>query len=305
MFHSGTPAKIHFLSAVSTVQHSRQRTHFAHIGRTTFVLAYFLNGVKSLLVYDCFLRILEDDPISSRLVYAFSRLVRLFIGLKICRTARVFYPRQHTHNRFRRPDFLPETYRVSCRQAVFPIIDNRRIVTLFREYTRYLCRTVSLYAQLECFFYYFGGFIVDYPLILIFRRFNVTEGRECSQMLARITFCLKYGFDFLTAIFGVHFVENVFERCNIVIGIGFAVHLVVDCYKPHVGFGKIIFRVVAYKNVIPAEPRHIFDDNGRYFPVVHVVHHTLEVGAVKVASRIPVVHIKLYVSQTVFVRILL
>ena len=137
---------------------------------------------------------------------------------------------------------------------VFPIIDNRRIVTLFREYTRYLCRTVSLYAQLECFFYYFGGFIVDYPLNLIFRRFNVTEGRECSQMLARITFCLKYGFDFLTAIFGVHFVENVFERCNIVIGIGFAVHLVVDCYKPNVGFGKIIFRVVAYKNVIPAEP---------------------------------------------------
>ena len=37
--------------------------------------------------------------------------------------------------------------------------------------------------------------------------------------------------------------------------IGFAVHLVVDCYKPHVGFGKIILGVIAYKNVIPAEPR--------------------------------------------------
>ena len=66
LLHSGTPAKIHFLSAVRAIQHSRQRTHFAHIGGTAFVLAYLLNGVKGLLVYDCFLRILEDNPIFFR-----------------------------------------------------------------------------------------------------------------------------------------------------------------------------------------------------------------------------------------------
>lgn len=41
LFHRRTTAKIHFLSAIGTVNQSRKRTHFAHIGRSAFCLTNF------------------------------------------------------------------------------------------------------------------------------------------------------------------------------------------------------------------------------------------------------------------------
>ena len=90
LFHRRTTAKIHFLSAIGTVNQSRKRTHFAHIGRSAFCLTNFLNGFKSLLVDDCFLRVFKDCPVFFRQVNAFLRLVRLRIRLEIYCASRIF-----------------------------------------------------------------------------------------------------------------------------------------------------------------------------------------------------------------------
>lgn len=132
-------------------------------------------------------------------------------------------------------------------------VDDGRINSAFCEYSRYLCRTVALHTEFENLSYDFRALLVYYPFFLIFGVFLVAERRHISYMFSCVSFGAYYGFDFLTAIFGVHLVQDIFERRNIVVGVGFAVHLVVDCYKPNVRFGKIVFRVVAYKNMVSAE----------------------------------------------------
>ena len=113
-------------------------------------------------------------------------------------------------------------------------VDDGHFNFSFGKYPCYLCRTVTLNTEFENLSHDFRAFLVYNPFFYIFGTFLISERRYRRNVFARIAFGAYNRFDFLTAIFGVHFVEYVFERCNIVVGIGFAVHLVVDCYKPNV-----------------------------------------------------------------------
>ena len=96
----------------------------------------------------------------------------------------------------------------------------------------------------------------------------------------------------------------VLEWSNIVVWTGFAVHLVVDGDKHYVDFRKIIFRLISHENMVMPNLDISLTITIEIFSVIYVVHNSLEIGAVEVTARIPIVHVKSYVTQTVFVRIL-
>lgn len=128
---------------------------------------------------------------------------------------------------------------------------NGSIYAALGQYSCNLRRTVALlHTELENLSHDFCAFLVYNPFLFIFGSFPIPEWRYRCNVLARIPFGADNRFDIFAAIFGVHFVEYVLERCNIVVGVSFAVQLIVDRDKPYVGFRKIIFRVVAYKNMV-------------------------------------------------------
>ena len=83
LFHGRTATEIHFLSAIGAIHQSRKRAHFTHIRRTAFCFPNSLDGFKSLLIDDRFLRVFKDNPVLSRYVNALFRLIRLLIRLEV------------------------------------------------------------------------------------------------------------------------------------------------------------------------------------------------------------------------------
>ncbi len=97
-------------------------------------------------------------------------------------------------------------------------VDNGRFNFSFGKYPRYLCRTITLNTEFENLSYNFRAFLVYNPFLFIFGTFHIAERWYVGNVLARIAFGTDNCLDFLTAIFGVHLVEYVFERCYIVVG---------------------------------------------------------------------------------------
>ena len=122
-------------------------------------------------------------------------------------------------------------------------------------------------------------------------------------MLPRIAFRFENASDLLTCVFGVPFIDDVPKRREVIICLVVAIHIIVHRYESYILLRQHYFGIVTHHYVVPTEPRHIFHDNRTDASVVHVLHHSLKVRTVKVRSRIAVVHVKPYVSESVLFRI--
>ena len=110
-------------------------------------------------------------------------------------------------------------------------------------------------------------------------------------MLACVSFCLEYGADFFARVLCIPFVDDIAEGRKVVVLLTVAVHAVIDGDKPHSCIGKGDFRIYADFQIVASQTAHILYDNCSDLTVVDVAYKSLEVGTVKVRSRIPVVHI--------------
>ncbi len=190
------------------------------------------------------------------------------------------------------------------RKSDSAFVNDRSFSTTLGKYSRYLRRTESLHTKWKNFLNDFCRFFVHKPLLFVVVVFLVTVWWYRTKMFPRHTFGFEYGAYLLARVFCVPLVNDIAKRSEVVIRAAFAVYPVVDSNKPHVRFGESNLRIESDFQIISAEPRHIFHNNRSDFSFVHVVHKSLEVGAVKVRSRIPVVHIEARIGKAVFLRIL-
>ena len=121
-------------------------------------------------------------------------------------------------------------------------------------------RTVAIHAQVKRLSHYPSGLLVDNPVHLVVRAFDVAVCRIRAEPLAILPFRLEHGAHLLAGVLSVPLVDNIQKWRKIAILMIGAVDTVVDGDEADAGAGKEHFRVVAYLEIIASEAVHILHD---------------------------------------------
>ena len=86
--------------------------------------------------------------------------------------------------------------------------------------------------------------------------------------------------DFPADVFRIPFVHDIAERGEIIFSL-FAVYAIVDGDKTNVMIREKSIGIIAYLQIVPAEPRHIFYNNRSNITGLDVLNHFLKAGTVE------------------------
>ena len=162
--------------------------------------------------------------------------------------------------------------------------------TTSHQFFGYLRRTFSGHTHFKDVTYNGSSFFVYDPVVFILRILQISIRRICTQGLAGITLCPKYGFHLFAGVLGVEFVENVDERSHIVINLILAVHSIVDGNEADIVSRKYHLCVHAHLKVISPKAAHVLYNDDADFVFINQAVKPLPVRSVEVGATIAIVH---------------
>ena len=157
------------------------------------------------------------------------------------------------------------------------------------QYTGNLFRPLAVNGQVKDALDYWGGILVNDPMVFIGRVSAITIGRF-SQMLSAGAFLPEYDSDFFAGVPWIPFVEQITDSGKAVAVAPFTVHTIIDGDKTHIVAGENDVRVLSNGQVISAKPTKILDQPATDKPLLNQCKAFLHAGAVKIGSRISVIH---------------
>lgn len=170
-----------------------------------------LHPVPLSLRNDCFLRIREDTHIFDGIRNPLLQLIGLGIGFEIAGTAGILHPFQNTHNRLTNPMIrairhLLALFRIRMVFRLFGIqrLGSQHLILL--QYTGNLFRPFAVNSQVKDALDYWGGILVNDPMVFIGWVSAIAIGRF-PQMLAAGAFLTEYDPDFFAGVTWIPFVE--------------------------------------------------------------------------------------------------
>lgn len=193
--------KIHFLAAVSTVNHSRKRIDFFLMLKLSLVFAKLLHQIIIFLWNYCLVRVFKDCPILFGIINLFLALVGFCSGSEINRVTHIFKLFKQIRYRSLCPAIRFDTSNVS-RFLQFNICGRRKNFIL-SQYSRNLRRTISVNAKLKYSADNLCGFLVNLPYIFVRFWLFVAVRRNCSERLSRQTLSLENCLNLLWAVTGI------------------------------------------------------------------------------------------------------
>ena len=181
---------------------------------------------------------------------------------------------------------------------------NRRCINAsFFKLLCYLRRSKTSHTQSENISDYLGGFLIYNPEQLVFRVFNITVRRIGTEWLTRLSLGFEHSTDFLASILSVPFINNVKKRCKVTICLVCTINTVVNSNESYICIRKHNLGIISYFKVIPAESRHILDDNRSDSTGLYISNHAVKVWSIKSCTADPIIHIKFDVAKTVVLSI--
>ena len=157
------------------------------------------------------------------------------------------------------------------------------------QYTGNLFRPLAVNSQVKDALDYWGGILVNDPMVFIGRVSAITIGRF-SQMLSAGAFLPEYDPDFFAGVPWIPFVEQITNSSKAVAVASFTVHTIIDSDKAHIVAGENDVRVLSNGQVISAKPTKILDQPATDKPLLNQCKAFLHAGTVKIGSRISVIH---------------
>ena len=287
-------SKVQLIPTIGTEQKPGEQSLPFRFCGTAFVFSQLLHPVPLSLRNDCFLRIREDTHIFDGIGNPLLQLIGLGIGLEIAGTAGVLHPFQNTHNRLTNPmvralrHFLT-LFRVRMIFRLFGIqrLGSQHLILL--QYTGNLFRPLAVNSQVKDALDYWGGILVNDPMVFIGRVSAITIGRF-SQMLSAGAFLPEYDSDFFAGVPWIPLVEQITDSGKTIAVAPFTVHTIIDGDKAHIVAGENDVRVLPNGQVISAKSTKILDQPATDKPLLNQCKAFLHAGAVKIGSRISVIH---------------
>ena len=140
-------------------------------------------------------------------------------------------------------------------------------------------RALPLQRHFEDRPHHLGGFRIDDPLFLVFRRFHVPVGR-LRQRLTHIPAQPVRTPDLAGDVPRVHFVHDIAERRKLVFAL-VGIHHIVDRDEADIVFREVSVGIVADLHVVPSETGKVFHHHGRDVPKFNVLQHLLKTRTVE------------------------
>ena len=135
-------------------------------------------------------------------------------------------------------------------------------------------------------------------MVLVLRVGAVSIG-WAAQMLSAVTFRPHDRAHFFTGIFGIEVIEQIAERCEIIVTLG-TVHTVMNGDETNIIAWKNQFRVLSYLQIVSTEAAHILDDEGFNQSLFHKGKCFLDAGTIEVRPGITIIHENPDVDEPVF-----
>ena len=157
------------------------------------------------------------------------------------------------------------------------------------QYAGNLFRPLAVNGQVKDALDYWGSILVNDPMVFIGWVSAIAIGRF-SQMLSAGAFLTEYDPDFFAGVPWIPLVEQIANSGKAVAVAPFTVHTIVDGDKAHIVAGENDVRVLPNGQVISAKPAEILDQPATDESLLNQCKAFLYARAVKIGSRISVIH---------------
>ena len=287
-------ANVHFRTAILTEKQARQRVDFpvpvgAFDGR---IFQNPLYGFKVGAVNNRLMHIFGYLPLAP--VYIVVPLVpEMLCSLEVDYIAAILLPCEDIGQ----GGFVPLAAVILVERliftgsppAVFHVESGGRDLLLCQIYGD-LVAVLPTDKQTENKAYNLGGFLVDYPKILVVRVFDIAVRGFGDNRLSTHAFGLNARFHFLADVLCVPLRHDVDKGRKLqCIGL-FAVYPVVDCDKAHIVPSEYLHRIADLEIVTPPACQ-VFHNADTDFPVLYIVHHAGVGRTVKKSAAFVIVNV--------------
>ena len=173
--------------------------------------------------------------------------------------------------------------------AVFHVESGGRDLFLCQIYGD-LVSVFPVQKQTENKAYNLGGFLVDYPKVLVIRGFDIAVRGFGDNRLSTHAFGLNARFHFLADVLCIPLRHDIDKGRKLqCVGL-LAVNAVVDRDKAHIVPSEYLHRI-AYLEIVAPPAGKVFHNADTDFPVFHIVHHAGVGGTVKKSAAFVIVDV--------------
>ena len=138
-------------------------------------------------------------------------------------------------------------------------------------------------------------------MIFVRRVFQISVWHVGRKRFPGIAFCLEYSADLLACVLGIELVEDVDERCHVVIHLICAVHTVIDGDKADIVVREHHLRVHTDLKIITPETAHILDDDRADLSLVDERNEPSPIGTVEVRAGLNISNALCNLMNVVFI----
>ena len=202
---------IHFRTAISTIQKPRKRIGFADCIRPADGLSQFLHLIPHFFRNDCFLCILENNPVRFWCLFCPLILVRIFIRAEIYGMSHILRLGKNIPHRCPTPHIRSCSIIVGTTGSKSPLgkIIGWTFDLFLRQYPCNLIGSFSLQRHPVYPAYHLGSFFVNYPLVFIFLTFPVTVNGIIGGVFSLHSPCTKHRSHFPAGVTNVPLIHDV------------------------------------------------------------------------------------------------
>ena len=170
-------------------------------------------------------------------------------------------------------------------------VDRRRIDLIVKQDTGNIIRAFALDGQLKDAAHHGSRFLVDQPVVFVFRVFPVAIDSAVGGGLAGFPFDANGRFLLAAQIAKIPLIHDIEEGGKLVAVLIVAVHAVGDSHKVDTVLPEENLRVKAGLQVITTRPTHVLDNDMGHLSGLNVRHQPLPCGPLKIAAAPAVIRI--------------
>ena len=284
---------IHLLAAVGAVQKAGQRIRFPQRVDALGRLAELLGKLPCFSVHNGLVGIFKDQPILLGIHYGVFIFIGLLVGAKIHRMPHILRLGEDLSHDIAAPvigigKFLfafPDTL------ALLTEVHSRRFHLILKENTGNIVGSFALDGQSENAAHHGGGFLVDQPMVFVFRVFPVAIDSTVGGRLAGFSLDPDGGFLLAAQVAQIPFVHDVEEGGKLVAVLVIAVHAVGDGDKVNAVLPEEFLRVKPGLQIVTPRPAHILDDHMGNLARLNICDELLPCRTLEIAAAPAVVGI--------------
>ncbi len=128
-----------------------------------------------------------------------------------------------------------------------------------------------------------SGFLV-YEQLLGLQVFDISIGSARPKSFSALRFGLLHRADLSAGIPHEPFVEQIFERHEIIALCIFRIHIVIDCNVPNAEHGEALLNIETGVKLVSAKAAEVLGYDDPNLPVFHVRDHLLKCGSLEVTA---------------------